>query len=265
MEVNHRGRYHNVHKPVLDVFHAQGENPTGAAVVICPGGGYGVLAYDHEGIQVAQWLSENGITAIILRYRMKPYIHPIPQMDVQRALQTVRSRAEAWSIDPTRIGVMGFSAGGHLASTAAVHHLDADPDADDPVLRVSSRPDFAVLVYPVISMRPPHGHAGSRRNLLGPEPDEELVERMSTHTQVNEQTPPTLLVHSLDDRSVKIENSRMFLASLEDNDVAGTMLTYEQGGHGYGLGRADTDSTAWPEACLKWLDELAVLEPSDGE
>ncbi|MFK7789823.1 MAG: alpha/beta hydrolase [Phycisphaeraceae bacterium] len=262
---NSRGRLEFVHIPTLEVYHAKGENRSGAAVVICPGGGYRILADSHEGVAVAKWLSENGITGVILRNRIFPYRHPVPMMDVQRAMQTVRANADAWALDPERIGVLGFSAGGHLASTATVHHLEAKPDAKDPVLRVSSRPDFSVLVYPVITMRPPTAHMGSRKNLLGPEPSDELLDLLSSEKQVNKQTPPTLLVHSMDDKSVPIGNSELFLAALKKRNVPGKLLAYKEGGHGYGLGRKDTDSTAWPDACIKWFETIGVIESSNDE
>lgn len=257
---NSRGRLEFVHIPTLEVYHAKGGNRSAAAVVICPGGGYRILADSHEGVDVAKWLSENGITGVILRYRMFPYRHPVPMIDVQRALQTVRANSDAWGLDPGRIGVLGFSAGGHLASTATVHHAPAKPDAKDPIERVSSRPDFSVLVYPVITLRPPTAHMGSRKNLLGPEPSDELLDLLSNEKQVNKQTPPTLLVHSKDDRAVPIGNSELFLAALKEHHVPGKLLAYEKGGHGYGLGRKDTDSVAWPDACIKWFGEIGVLE-----
>ncbi len=257
------GRLQFVHVPTLEVFHAKGENRTGAAVVICPGGGYRVLADGHEGTAVAQWLNANGITAAVLRYRMYPYRHPVPMRDVQRAIKTVRYNAHAWALDPDRIGVLGFSAGGHLASTAAVHHAQADPDAMDPVARVTSRPDFAVLVYPVITLQAPHLHKGSRNNLLGPDPDPALVDLLSSEKQVNETTPPTFLVHSRDDKAVKIENSAMFLAALKKHAVPGELSIYETGGHGYGLGRGEGHETAaWPGACIKWFAERDIIPAS---
>lgn len=260
MQINERGTYRYVHEPVLDVYHARPENRTGAAVVICPGGGYGALAYDHEGIQIAQWLNKHGITGVILRYRMHPYRHPVPMMDVQRALQTVRANSERWSLDPGRIGVLGFSAGGHLASTAAVHHKPADPDSKDPIERAASRPDFAVLLYPVVTMRQ-WTHRGSRRNLLGPKPDEELVALMSNEQQVDQKTPPTFLVHSKDDKVVPIKNSEQFLAALKEHDVPGELMVFDTGGHGYGLGRGPGHETAaWPDECIKWLGEQGVLD-----
>ena len=265
MQINERGSYRFVHEPVLDIYHAKGENRTGAAVLICPGGGYGALAYEHEGIQIAKWLNDHGITGIILRYRMFPYHHPVPMTDVQRAMQTVRANAANWALDPGRIGVLGFSAGGHLASTASVHVTDAEPDAKDAILRVSSRPDFAVLIYPVITMRE-WGHPGSRRNLLGTEPSEELTELLSNEEHVDAKTPPTLLVHSKDDEAVPIKNSERYLAALKENGVPGKLLVYNTGGHGYGLGRAaDHETAAWPGACISWLATIDVIEHADGE
>lgn len=266
MTINNRGSYRFVHEPVLDVYHAKGENRTGAAVVICPGGGYGVLAYAHEGIEVAQWLNRHGITGVILRYRMYPYRHPVPLGDAQRAMQTVRANAEAWGLDRQRIGVLGFSAGGHLASTVTVHHAPADPESDDPPSRYTSRPDFSVLVYPVIAMREPEAHMGSRRNLLGQKPSDEMLDHLSTHLQVNEKTPPTILVHSKDDRAVPIGNSELFRAALKASGITHRMLVYETGGHGYGLGRSrnDPDKThetdAWPSACIAWFEQIGVVE-----
>lgn len=259
-QYNSRGRLEFVHTPTLTVYHAKGENRTGAAVVICPGGGYRILADEHEGVAVAKWLNEHGITGIILRYRMFPYRHPVPMMDVQRALQTVRASAHDWALDPQRIGVLGFSAGGHLASTATVHHVKAHLQSLDPIEQVSSRPDFSVLVYPVITLRPPTAHMGSRKNLLGPEPSEELLDLLSNEKQVNKDTPPTLLVHSKDDRAVPIGNSELFLAALKKQGIKGKLLAYEKGGHGYGLGRKDTDAIAWPDACIKWFGEQGVLK-----
>ena len=254
------GHLQFVHVPTLEVFHAKGANRTGAAAVICPGGGYSILADGHEGVAVAKWLNDNGITAVVLRYRHRPYHHPIPMMDVQRALQTVRANAGAWAIDPDRIGVIGFSAGGHLASTAATHFVQADPDAQDPVERVSSRPDFAVLLYPVISMRKGVTHGGSRNNLLGPDPDDKLVALLSNDEQVSDDTPPTMLVHSKDDGAVPIANSERFYAALQKHHVPGKLVEFETGGHGYGLGR-NPETSAWPAACIDWLGEIGVISP----
>jgi acetyl esterase/lipase len=264
MQVGPGTRVRFVHEPILDVYHAKGENRTGAAVVICPGGGYGMLAYDHEGHEIARWLNDNGITGVILRYRMYPYRHPVPMMDVQRAMQTVRASADKWGLDSDRIGVLGFSAGGHLASTATTHHKPADKDSEDPIERVTSRPDFAVLIYPVVTMRE-WTHGGSKRNLLGKEPSDKLVALMSNEERVDKNTPPTFLVHSKDDKAVPIKNSEAFLAALKKHDVPGELMVFETGGHGYGLGRGrnDPDTThetdAWPKRCIQWFGEVGVL------
>lgn len=261
-----RGRVEFVHTPTLEVRHARGANRTGAAVVVCPGGGYRVLADGHEGDAVAKWLNDHGITAVILRYRMFPYRHPVPMMDVQRAIAKVRANAQPWGIDPGRIGVLGFSAGGHLASTAAVHHDRVTLSEYDGQEPVSSRPDFAVLIYPVISMREGVTHGGSRRNLLGPEPDDKLVARMSNDEQINAQTPPTFLVHSKDDKAVPIENSERFLAGLKKQGVAGELMVFETGGHGYGLGRGtEHETSAWPARCIGWLAEIGVIRADQSQ
>ena len=254
-----RGFHFNVHEPTIDVYHAKGDNRAKVAVAICPGGGYGAVATGVEGILAAKWLQKNGITAVLLRYRLIPYRHPVPMMDVQRALQLTRANAQKWDIDPKRVGVMGFSAGRHLASTATVHHKAAQPMSEDPVERVSSRPDFSVLVYPVIAMGPPPAHKGSTMNLLGPDPSEELLDLMSTYKQVNEQTPPTLLVHSKDDNEVPFKNSELFYEALQKNGIESKLLGYEKGRHAYALGRRGTDSAAWPGECLKWLAEIGVI------
>ncbi|MEM9347968.1 MAG: alpha/beta hydrolase [Planctomycetota bacterium] len=265
MTINERGNYRFVHEPVLDVYHASDEGRTGAAVVICPGGGYGTLAYQHEGVEIARWLNQNGITGVILRYRMYPYRHPVPMMDVHRALQTVRANSDDWALEPDKIGVLGFSAGGHLASTATVHHKPADPDSKDPAERVSSRPDFAVLIYPVVTMRQ-WTHSGSKRNLLGPDPTDDLVALLSNEEQVDENTPPTFLVHSKDDRAVPIKNSEQVLAALNKQKVPGELMIFETGGHGYGMGRGRNspeqthETDAWPKRCIEWLGEQGFID-----
>src|SRR5438270_2874922 len=177
-------------KPTLTIYPPAADKANGAAVVVCPGGGYGGLAMDHEGRQIADWLTARGVAAFVLKYRHAPRYHqPTPMLDAQRALRTVRARAKEWNVDSQRIGIWGFSAGGHLASTAGTHFDDGKPDAADPVERVSCRPDFLILCYPVITLLPPYAHVGSRNNLLGKDPDPRLVENLSNEKQVTARTP----------------------------------------------------------------------------
>ena len=246
--------------PTITVYSPPADKNNGAAVVVCPGGGYGGLA-QHEGQPVAEWLNTLGATGVVLRYRLGPkYHHPVMQQDVNRAIRMVRAHAEEWGVDPNRIGVLGFSAGGHLASTAATHWDQGNPDAADAVEKVSARPDVAVLVYPVITMSPPFTHGGSRRNLLGNEPDAKLVELMSNEMQVTNQTPPTYLVHSTDDRTVPIENSLQFATALAKNGVPFGMRVFDHGGHGYGLGTRDPELGSWPQSCAQWLEHRGFFK-----
>jgi acetyl esterase/lipase len=246
--------------PTLTVYPPPSGKNNGAAIVICPGGGYGGLAA-HEGKPVADWLNAHGGTGFVLKYRLGPkYNHPVMLNDVGRAIRTVRARAKEWGVDPARIGVLGFSAGGHLASTAATHFDAGSAEASDPIDKVSSRPDVAILVYPVITMGDPSTHKGSRRNLLGENPDPRLVELMSNEKQVTDKTPPTYLVHSSDDRAVAIENSLMFASALAKNRVPFAMRVFEHGGHGYGMGPKDKELGTWPESCAQWLTHRGFLK-----
>lgn len=242
-----------VDKPCLFVFPAPEDKATGGGIVICPGGGYGGLAMDHEGYQIAEWLNANGVSAFILRYRVAPYKHPIPLGDVQRAIRTVRSHASAWRVDPACLGVLGFSAGGHLASTAATHFDKGKADAEDAVERMSSRPDFAVLIYPVVTMDGPFCHQGSRRNLMGENPPKELIELLSNEKQVTGDTPPMFLVHTSGDTGVPSENSIQLYLALRRAGVAAEMHVYEKGEHGFGLGKADPVLSTWPPLCIDWM------------
>jgi len=248
-------------RPSLAVHLAPEAEATGAAVVVCPGGGYGNLAMDHEGLQVAQWLNREGVSAFILTYRVAPYRHPIPLHDAQRAIRTVRTRAAEWRVDPARIGILGFSAGGHLASTAGTHFDPGDPQAPDAVGRASCRPDFMVLVYPVITLRPPYAHMGSRRNLLGADPDPGLVALLSNDEQVTADTPPTFLVHSHEDAGVVPENSVQFYLALSKAKVPAEMHLYGAGPHGFGLAPDDPVLSTWPDHCIAWLRARDYLNP----
>ena len=251
-------------KPSLTIYAAAKDKANGAAVVICPGGGYGHLAMGHEGHEVARWLNAHGISAFILMYRHRRsgagYGHPAPMNDAQRAIRTVRSRAAQWGVDPKRIGILGFSAGGHLASTAATRFDKGKSDATDPIDRVSCRPDFAVLVYPVISLVEPFTHRGSRNNLLGTNPNPKLVESLSNERQVTAQTPPTFLVHTYGDRGVPAENSVYFYLACRKAKVPVEMHLYEQGPHGFGLGRKPLPAASWPERCIDWMKARKLLE-----
>lgn len=238
--------------PTLTPYFPPKEKATGAAIIVCPGGGYSHLA-DHEGRPVAEWLNTLGITAFVLKYRFGPaYHHPAPLLDAARAIRMVRERASEWQLDPNRIGILGFSAGGHLASTVGTHFDAGKADAADAIERVSSRPDLMILIYPVISMRE-FTHAGSKRMLLGENPSEDLVKLLSNDEQVTKETPPAFLVHTADDPGVPVENSLRFAAALRKAKVPVEIHVYEHGPHGFGLGGKDPILTTWPQRCAEWL------------
>lgn len=243
----------------LWLYPAPAEKAVGAAVVVCPGGGYGGLATAHEGRQIAEFYNRHGVSAYVLKYRLSPYRHPVPMLDVQRAIRLVRSKAAEWKHDPAKVGVMGFSAGGHLASTAATHFDAGKPGAADPVDRVSCRPDFAILCYPVISFTTDYVHAGSRRNLLGENPDPELVKSLSNELQVTAETPPTFLFHTGDDTGVPPENSVLFYMALRKAKVPAEMHIYEPGKHGVGLAASDATLSNWPDRLIAWLKTRHVI------
>ena len=225
----------------------------GQAVLVCPGGGYGGLAMDHEGTQIAQWLNSQGIVAFVLKYRLGPrYHHPIELGDAQRAIRIIRSRAGDLRIDAKRIGIWGFSAGGHLASTLITHFDAGDANASDPIERASSRPDFAVLSYPVVSFTE-YVHVGSRKNLLGDNPDPKLVELLSNEKQVTKETPPTFLFHTNADTGVPPENSVMFYLALRKAGVPAEMHIYENGPHGVGLAPTNAVLNSWSARLADWL------------
>ena len=247
-------------RPKITVYLAPPDTATGAAVVVCPGGGYGVLASDHEGRQVAEWLNSLGVSAFVLQYRLGPgYRHPAPLQDAQRAIRMVRARGADWNVAPDRIGILGFSAGGHLASSAATHFDSGDPEAEDPVERAGSRPDFAVLCYPVISLTTVAAHSGSRRNLLGDEPDPDLTWSMSSELQVTPRTPPTFLFHTDDDPGVPVENSLLFFEAMKRAGVPGELHVFAHGRHGVGLAPDDPVLSEWPGLCARWMEGLGLL------
>ena len=229
----------------------------GTAVVICPGGGYGGHAIQPEGHGIAKWLNGHGVTGVVLEYRLPAGRHQVPLLDAQRAIRTVRANAKEWKIDPTRIGIIGFSAGGHLASTAATHFDDGDAKATDLVDRVSCRPDFAILIYPVITMDATT-HQGSRHNLLGKDPSPKLIELYSNEKQVTAKTPPTFLAHAKDDTVVVPANSQMFHDAMKTHKVPSQYLELASGGHGLN-GYKGPMWDAWQEKSLAWLAELKLL------
>jgi acetyl esterase/lipase len=240
--------------PTLTVYLPPADKANGASVVVCPGGGYGGLA-GHEGKPVAEWLNTTGVTGFVLKYRLGPrYHHPVMMQDVNRAIRTVRAHASEWKLDANRIGVLGFSAGGHLASTAVTHFDAGKSDAADEVDRASSRPDLGVLIYPVITMTDPYTHGGSRSNLLGAQPTPELVELLSNEKQVTDKTPPCFLVHTSVDSAVPLENSLMFVQALKKHNVPVELHVFDHGAHGFGLGGNDPQLSQWPGLCAKWME-----------
>lgn len=229
----------------------------GAAVVICPGGGYGGLVIGPEGHGIARWLNEHGIAGIVLEYELPRARPMVPLHDAQRAIRMARANSKAWKLDPKRIGIMGFSAGGHLASTAGTHFDAGDPNATDPVGRVSCRPDFMVLIYPVITMGE-KTHLGSKRNLLGKDPAAESVTLFSNETQVTKSTPPAFLTHAKDDRVVVPDNSHMFHKALKAHGVASEYLELPSGGHGLN-GYRGPMWDAWQTMALGWLASQGII------
>jgi len=239
--------------PTLKPYLPDPAKATGAAMIICPGGGYGGLA-PHEGEGYAKWLSGNGITAFVLKYRLGShgYRHPVMLQDAARAVRTIRADAAKWKVDPKRVGIIGSSAGGHLASTLLTHFDAGDPNAADPIDRMSSRPDLGVLCYAVITMGP-NTHKGSKANLLGKDPAPELVELLSNEKQVTRETPPCFIWHTWEDQSVPVENSLEFARALREKGVPFDLHIYQKGGHGMGLGKAGSPRHPWAADCLYWL------------
>lgn len=236
--------------PALSVYPVKGRDK--GAVIVCPGGGYGMRA-DHEGEPIALWLNGLGLTAFVLRYRVAPYRYPCALADALRAVRYVRHFADPLGIRKDRIGLLGFSAGGHLTASAGTHYTAGEPGAADPIERQSSRPDALVLCYPVITMKPPYYHHGSMVNLLGDLPEPKLIESMCAELQVTGDTPPTFLWHTSDDQAVPVENSLLFAGALSRHGVPFDLHVYEKGHHGLGLAPGNGHVGTWTGVCAEWL------------
>jgi acetyl esterase/lipase len=250
-----------VTNPTIEMYPAPAANNTGTAVVICPGGGYYGLSFIWEGSKIAAWLNSLGITAFVLKYRLpddnimkNKTIGPL--QDGQEAVRMVRRNAKNWGINPQKIGIIGFSAGGHLASTVSTHF---DEKVYTPADTTSARPDFSLLIYPVISMDSTITHGGSRENLLGKLPNAEILKRFSNELQVTAKTPPAFMVHSIDDGAVPVQNSIRYALAMKEKGISCELHLYQKGGHGYGLAEWGGTHAAWPEACRKWLEVNGFL------
>jgi acetyl esterase/lipase len=249
----------NVSEPTLTRIGPAVDRPNGTAVIICPGGGYVRMATAREGDQYAAWLSTLGVTSFILTYRMQEFGHPAPLQDVLRAVRTLRSRAAEFGINPARIGVMGSSAGGHLAASAGTLFDNPAGRTGAALDKVSARPDFMMLLYPVITMTDPAAHAGSRTALLGAHPSAEAIQLMSIEKQVTSATPPTLLIHTQEDKTVPVENSILFYQALTRAHVPAEMYLFEHGGHGMGMRDGLGTSSEWPRRAEEWLRARGLL------
>jgi acetyl esterase/lipase len=252
-------RISNISQPTLTMYPPSYDRPARTAVIICPGGGYEYLSFTREGHQNAQWLSSLGIRAFVLKSRLSDYGHPAPLQDVLRAIRLVRAHAAQYGVAPDRIGVMGSSAGGHLAASAATLFDNPAGRTGAALDATSARPDFAILLYPVITMELPTTHAGSRKALLGANPSVELVKLMSVEKQVTPSTPPTLLIHSQDDGAVPVENSILFYQALTRAHVPAEMYLFTHGGHGMGMRAGLGTASNWPRRAEEWLRDRKLI------
>jgi len=253
-------RISQVQQPSLEVYLPAKKNATGEAVLIFPGGGYEILAYDWEGTDIAKFLNGKGIAGIVVKYRLPSSVsqkdkHNVPLIDAQRAMRMVRSKASEFNIDRSKIGILGFSAGGHLAATLGTHFNNKVYEPIDAIDKESARPDFMALGYPVITFGE-GTHSGSRKNLIGKNPSQEMMDRFSLEKNVTSQTPPTFLIHTSDDKGVPVENSLLFYKALKDADVSATMHIYPKGGHGFSLALKDPQLRGWTERMFEWLESL---------
>ena len=245
-------------RPSLTAFLPKA-NATRTAVIVAPGGGYAGLSMQSEGTDMAQWLNRHGVAAFVLKYRLGPRYHnPVELEDAQRAIRTVRAQAAQYGVAPDHIGMWGSSAGGHLTATAGTHFDAGNPQASDPIERVSSRPDFLVLAYPVITMEEPFVHKGSRKYLLGDNPPAALLQSLSAERQVTKQTPPTFLFSTTDDEVVPVMNSVLFYSALVKAGVPVEMHLFQHGGHGAGLAQGNPDLRVWPDLLLAWMQERGL-------
>ncbi len=263
-EYTDEGHVKNIQDPTITIYLPEKGKASGAAVVIFPGGGYRLLAIKHEGHDVAKWFNEFGVAGIVVKNRLPTSDNiteksKVAMTDAQRAVRMVRYYAKDWGIDPDKIGIMGFSAGGHLASTVGTHFDYGISDSEDLIQKISCRPDFMILMYPVINMTAEFKHSGSMKNLLGENPSEEQKIHFSNEMQVTKDTPPTILIHSTDDTGVPVANSIVFYEALVENEVPAELHIYNSGAHGYGLGRKDgTSHNNWPEACKAWMSDMIL-------
>ncbi|WP_111708163.1 alpha/beta hydrolase [Lutibacter citreus] len=254
-------RISNVQKPAIEAYFTTKKLNTKKAILICPGGGYGILAWNHEGTNFAEWFASKGINAFVLKYRLpdsksltKPHLAPL--QDAQRAMRIIRKNAKKWNINENQIGVIGFSAGGHLASTIGTHYNYDAYKKQDKIDKVSAKPNFMGLIYPVISMQKGITHEGSKRHLIGSNPSEEMVNLFSNELQVNAETSPTFLLHSTIDKAVPIKNTLLFFEALQKNNVKTEMHIYPLGGHGFGFAKGQNQLELWPELFYTWLINL---------
>jgi len=258
VETNGVYRYSKVQEPTLEIYLPSGKNANGKGMLIFPGGGYGILAYDWEGTDIAKFLNSKGIAGIVVKYRLpsdksQTNKRDVPLIDAQRAIRKVRSMATELNLKEDKIGIIGFSAGGHLASTLGTHYDEKVYEPLDKIDTLSARPDFMALCYPVISFGPVT-HSGSKINLLGENPEVEQVERFSNEKQVNSITPPTFLVHATDDTAVPVENTLLFYQALKNNNVNATMHIFPKGGHGFSLALNDNQLRGWTERLYEWIE-----------
>ncbi len=258
--ITEKGHIKNISEAEMYIYLPDENINTGAAVVICPGGGYWIEAVQHEGFEIAEWLKSRGVAGIILKYRLPYGHHEIPSGDARRAMRIVRMNAKEWGINPDKIGIAGSSAGGHLASTVGTRFDTGKKESTDFIEKLSCRPDFMLLLYPVISFREYFGHMGSRKNLIGEGNSWELVEKYSNELHVTPQTPPTFLVLADDDKGVPPRNSVEFYLALKKNNVPAEMHIFQKGGHGFGITKKNLPSDQWPNLFLDWLKALKIIE-----